>query len=606
MYAKFYLNFLKFKIFLKRVNVDPIYFIMPAVFSILSAIFEGISVSTVIPLLKGVFTMNFSFVKDLTVFKFFAGIFPSALHLNNTMIFVILLGVIFTAGLLKNVFRYFSGLIVCLHIRGIANTLRQIIFSRYLSFGKMFFDRSNIGSLYNVLVNFTTLITQELSSIHSFLSEFFTFLVYIAIMFAISWKLSLIVLVTFPIFTYSVKMLIEKIKKTSISYANHYGVFSNQVSNILSCIPLVKLYANEERERARFSTISTEIKNMEFSLDKKYQLISPLQEIIMLAIVLLAVSLMAFVVVKRRSTDVASLLIYFYLLRMSYRSFGCFSIVKSSLARVSGPISDIANVLSDKDKFFIPAGRRKFNGLNNGIEFKNLTFTYAQERQVLKDINFHIEKNKITAIVGPTGAGKTTLVNLLLRLYDSPPGSILIDGDDIRNFDLTSLLAHFAYVSQDIALFNDTIKNNIIYGLEDRFTEEKLIAAVKLSRLDNFISSLSLGFDTYIGDRGVKLSGGEKQRVSIARAFLKGAQILILDEATSSLDNHTERLIQEAIDEAVKDKTTIVIAHRLSTIKNADKIVVIEDGRFIEAGGLAELLEKKGKFFEYWEAQKFY
>ena len=606
MYARLYSNFRKLKIFFKSVNVDPIYFILPAVLSILSALFEGISVSAIIPLLKGVFTMNFAFVKDLVVFKFFTGIWPSVLHLNNTMIFAILLGVIFIAGLLKNILRYFSSLMICLQMRNIANTLRQIIFSRYLSFGKMFFDRSNIGYLYNILVSFTALITQELSNIHSFLSEFFTFLVYIAIMFAISWKLSLLVLVTFPIFTYSVKMLIEKIKKTSLSYASHYGLFSKQISNILSCIPLVKLYANEEREKTKFSAISTEIKNMEFSLDKKSQLILPLQEVIVLVIVLLAASLMAFVVVKRKTTDVASLLVYFYLLRMSYRSFSFFNNLKTSLARVNGPISDIAKVLSDKDKFFIPSGGRRFSGLKANIEFKNLNFSYMKERQVLKDVNFNIEKNKITAIVGPTGAGKTTLVNLLLRFYDSPPGSILIDGDDIRDFDLSSLRAHFAYVSQDIALFNDTIKNNIIYGLENRFTEEKLIAAVKMSRLQNFISSLPQGFDTHIGDKGVKLSGGEKQRVSIARAFLKGANILILDEATSSLDNQTERLIQEAIDEAVKDKTTIVIAHRLSTIKNADKIVVIENGRFIEGGTLADLLEKKGKFFEYWEAQKFY
>ena len=606
MKPKFYLNLRKFKIFLQKVNTNPLYFIIPAFLSILSAIFEGISVSAVIPLLKGIFTMDFAFVKDLPVLRGFIGFFPSALHLYNTQIFVILLGLIFIAGLLKNVLRYFSSLMVCLQIRSIGNDLRQVIFSRYLGFGKMFFDRSNIGYLYNVLVSFTTLITQELSVVHLFLSDFFTFLVYITIMFIISWKLTLIVMVTFPVLTYSVKMLIEKIKKTSISYASYYAIFSKQISSILSCIPIVKLYSNEDQERKNFGSLSTEIKNIEFSLDKKSQLLGPLQEVIMLIIVLLSACLMAFVVIKRRSADVASLLVYFYLLRMSYRSFSFFSNVKNSLARVSGPISEIANVLSDKDKFFIPSGKNRFTGLKGKIEFKNLSFSYIKERQVLRDVNFNIGKTKITAIVGPTGAGKTTLVNLLLRFYDSPPGSILVDGDDIRDFDLKSLLAHFAYVSQDIVLFNDTIKNNIIYGLEGKVTEEKLISAVRSSRLYDFISSLPQGFDTYIGDRGVQLSGGEKQRVSIARAFLKGADILILDEATSSLDNRTESLIQEAIDEAVKDKTTIVIAHRLSTIKNADKIVVIEDGRFIEAGTLAELLDKKGKFFEYWEAQKFY
>ena len=599
-------NLRKLKAFLKNTNVNPFYFIIPALLAIFSAIFEGISVSTVIPLLKGIFTMDFGFVKDLPVLKGFIGPAVSALNLNNTQIFAALLGVIFSAGVLKNILRYFSSLMVCFQVRNIANNLRRVIFSRYLDFGKMFFDRSNLGYLYNLLVSFTTLVTQELSSVHLFLTEFFTFLAYMAIMFIISWKLTLLVLITFPVLTYSVKMLIEKIKRTSMSYASCYDIFSKQISNILSCIPLVKLYSNEEREKKNFGSLSTKIRNIEFSLDKKFQLLNPLQESIVLIIVLLLASLMAFIVVKKKTTDVASLLVYFYLLRMSYRSFGFFNNIKSSLARVSGPISEITGVFSDKDKFFIPSGHSRFSGLKDKIEFKDMNFSYLKERQVLKGINFNIEKSKITAIVGPTGSGKTTLVNLLLRFYDSAPGSILIDGGDIRDFDLKSLLAHFAYVSQDVVLLNDSIKNNIIYGLEDRFTEEQLITAVKRSRLYDFINSLPQGLETHIGDKGVKLSGGEKQRVSIARAFLKDADILILDEATSSLDTNTEKLIQEAIHEAVKDKTTIVIAHRLSTIQNADKIIVIENGMLVEEGSLIGLLEQKGKFYTYWQAQKFY
>jgi len=198
------------------------------------------------------------------------------------------------------------------------------------------------------------------------------------------------------------------------------------------------------------------------------------------------------------------------------------------------------------------------------------------------------------------------LINLILCFYECPPSSIFVDDCDIKEFTAKSLRKHTALVSQETLLFNDSLRANIVYGLHRDVSEEEFIEISKKARLYDFIMSLPDKLDTLIGDRGVMLSGGEKQRVSIARALLKKAEILILDEATSSLDTHTERLIQEAIDEAVKGRTTIVIAHRLSTIRNADKIIVIGNGRVAEEGSLNELLAKKGKFYEYWEEQKFF
>ena len=217
-----------------------------------------------------------------------------------------------------------------------------------------------------------------------------------------------------------------------------------------------------------------------------------------------------------------------------------------------------------------------------------------------------MEKGKTVAIVGPTGAGKTTIINLLMRFYDCPSSAIFIDGEDIRSFTLQSLRAHIALVSQEVFLFNDTIKNNMIYGLDREVGNDELIEVAKKARLYDFIARMPQGFDTEVGDRGIKLSGGEKQRLSLARALLKGSEILILDEATSSLDSKTEQLIQQAINEAIKNRTSIVIAHRLSTIKNADKIIVLDNGSVTETGTLDELLERKGQFYELWEAQKFY
>ncbi|MBI3315356.1 MAG: ATP-binding cassette domain-containing protein, partial [Candidatus Omnitrophica bacterium] len=234
----------------------------------------------------------------------------------------------------------------------------------------------------------------------------------------------------------------------------------------------------------------------------------------------------------------------------------------------------------------------------------HLNFFYREKRPVLRDLSVSIKKGQMTAIVGPTGTGKTTLVHLLMRFYDCPPGSILVDGADIRDFKLNSWVERTAFVSQDPMLFNDTLRANIIYGLNRPVTDGEIMDAARKARLEDVILKLPEGLDTVIGERGAMLSGGEKQRVSITRAFLKDAEILILDEATSALDTKTERSIQQAIDEMGKKRTVIVIAHRLSTVVNADKVVVIEGGCVVEQGTLKTLLDQKGKFYEYWEAQK--
>ncbi len=210
----------------------------------------------------------------------------------------------------------------------------------------------------------------------------------------------------------------------------------------------------------------------------------------------------------------------------------------------------------------------------------------------------------MTAIVGATGEGKSTIINLIMRFYECPPRAIFLNGEDIREYDTKSIRKHMAFVSQTPSLFNDTIRGNIAYGREG-ISDEEVMKVAKKAHIDDLIESLPEGLSSKVGDMGVMLSGGEKQRIAIARALLKDSDIFLLDEATSALDSGTERKIQEAIDVAVKGKTSIVIAHRLSTIKYADKIVVLEKGRVLEQGSLQELLDEKGKFYEYWQMQKF-
>jgi len=299
--------------------------------------------------------------------------------------------------------------------------------------------------------------------------------------------------------------------------------------------------------------------------------------------------------------------VFFFVLKRCMWTFGFLNQLQVSFAAARGQVLEIMSVLDDHEKYFVPDGQVEFTGLKREIEFHHLNFSYPGHIQALKDITFSIDKGKMTAIVGSSGSGKTTLVHLIMRFYDSLPGSLKIDGVDIRDFSVASLHSKIALVSQDALLINASLRFNLTYGMNGEVVkEEKMNDILERARLSDFVKNLPMGLETEIGDRGIRLSGGEKQRVAIARAILHNPEILLLDEATSALDTQTEQLIQEAIDELIKDKTGIVVAHRLSTIQHADKVIVIEKGRMVEEGSLQMLLSSKGKFYEYWEAQKFY
>jgi subfamily B ATP-binding cassette protein MsbA len=469
----------------------------------------------------------------------------------------------------------------------------------------MFFDRTNQGYL-TMVMNYSDYTMRLLEILEKAVYDISTLIFYSIIMILVSWKLMLITIFVFPILNFSLKLIINELHKVARLRNEAWTILNRNVFNILSCIPLVKAYSREEETKEKYSMINEQLRNLDFKSERMWRLIEPLRELIITLALLIMIVIIVFLFAKRKTEEISVFVVFFYAARKSLPMFNIFNELKANFARAKPPLKELSKVFDDRDKFFVIEGNKTFQGLTNYIEFKNLNFSYIPQVPVLKDVNFQIEKGKVTALVGPTGSGKTTLVSLLMRFYDCPPSSIFIDGEDIKGFTSKSLRQHMALVSQEVLLFNDTLRNNLVFGLDKKITEESLVNIAQKAQIYDYIMHLPNSFDTEIGDRGVRLSGGEKQRVAIARALLKGSEILILDEATSSLDSKTEQLIQQAINEAIKGRTAIVIAHRLSTIKNAHKIVVIEGGRIFEEVSLNELLERKGKFYEYWEAQKFY
>ncbi len=605
MVQKVKIRFQEFKDFLSEIDLKLTIFVLPIFLGFCGALFEGSSFALLIPTVKGIIEGNTHFVKDMPYLKTFFSILPLEFKDRSIKIFAILVLLTFISVVLKNLFSYLTSISSSFQVWHFSNNLRKRIFEKYLSFGKLYFDQNNIGRLHELLTGYTRQISLQLRDANSTIFMLLTLIVYLFIMVKISWKLTLLIFIISPVFYFSLNTLVHKIKLSSESYIINYNSLLKNLSNSLLCIPLIKSYSCEEFEKEKFNKDSDRVESNEFSIDKKRELISPLSEIMVMCLIIVLIGIMAFLLYIKKEGEVSSFMVFFLLLRRSMGAFSAVSRFQSILNAISGPISEIKTIFNDENKFFVKSGDKEFKGLKDKIELKDLSFSFPGKTSVLKRVNLSIEKNKVTAIVGPSGAGKSTIINLLLRFYDYKDGEILLDNKSIKDFSLKSYLSKIAYISQEAYLFNDTLKNNLIYGLGER-SEKDILEAIKKANLESLLNKLPDGLNTQIGDRGVKLSGGEKQKVSIARTILKNAEILIMDEATSSLDSVSEREIQSALHEASKERTTIVIAHRLSTIKNADKIIVISDGTVKEEGNLNELISKKSLFYELWEEQKFY
>jgi ATP-binding cassette subfamily B protein/subfamily B ATP-binding cassette protein MsbA len=428
-------------------------------------------------------------------------------------------------------------------------------------------------------------------------------LIYLLAMILISWQLTLFVLVLLPIAGYVMGQVGKKLKRKSLLGQNQWGILMSQIEETLSGLRVVKAFNAEKKIQARFEQTNETFRRITHRIYSRQQMAHPLSEFLGTLTIVIILWYGGMLILGEQSPIDASVFIFYLVVFYSIIN-PAKDLSKSVYAIQKGlaSVERVDKILEARSHIQSPAHPKPVS-LNEAIEYRDVWFRYHQD-WVLKGVNLRIPKGKTIALVGQSGSGKSTLVDLLPRFYDVEKGQITIDGTDVREVSLYDLRELMGNVNQEAILFNDTFYRNIVFGVE-RATPEQVREAAQIANAHEFIMATENGYDTNIGDRGGKLSGGQRQRISIARAILKNPPILILDEATSSLDTESERLVQEALENLMRNRTTIVIAHRLSTIRNADEICVMHEGEIVERGQHDELMQRDGYYRKLCDMQRF-
>jgi subfamily B ATP-binding cassette protein MsbA len=377
----------------------------------------------------------------------------------------------------------------------------------------------------------------------------------------------------------------------------------SQVLDILGSIPLVKAYSQEDVAASAYTEVLREAEDVAVRRDRIVSLRYPVEEVVILFVMLLVQATVIYVTGDFRPGDLAAFGAFLLVLQQALPDYKYLSLFSLKVSEELPRLEAVAGLFSDHGKFVVPSGPETFPGLREQITIRDLDFQYQEGVDTLSGISATIPAGQVTAIVGRSGAGKTTFVDLIARFYDCPPQSILFDGVDVRDYALPSLHKTMAIVSQYVWLLNRSLRDNLTFGLEHVPADEALLGALDDVDLSEFVAGLAAGLDTEVGDKGVRLSGGQRQRVALARALLRDPDILILDEATSALDSVVEQRVARAIQERVQGHTLIVIAHRLSTIRDADLILVMDEGRLVERGTWDDLVGGDGPFAALHAAQ---
>lgn len=585
------------------------------VFSIFSVIFGVVNYALVKPLVEVLFSPDavekFSEMPEFSLsVEYFYGVFQyyltrimEASGVLRGLLFVCL--VLIITSFLSNLTRFLSQKVLVNMKTHVMKNIRTDLFNKITRLNVDYFQEQRKGDILSSVSNDVNEVQNSVaSSFHILFREPLLVIGFLAGLFYMSPKLTVLTLITLPISAFVIGAVSRKLKRGATKTQALMGRIISHFEEAISGIRIIKAFNAQKYVRDSFDKTNEEHKNVSRNMYTRQELASPLSEF--LGISVAAAVLFYGGVLQMRgelgmglSDFIVYIAFYWRVLEPSKAIASAYSSVQKGL--VSGNrIFAILDAVPTIKKAENPVHVSEFS---HSIEYRDVSFKYSTD-YVLKDINLAIPKGKMVAVVGPSGAGKSTLVDLLPRFYDVTDGGIYIDGTDIRQYYPKELISLMGVVTQEAILFNDTVRNNITFGMED-VSEEDVIRAAKIANAHEFIMQMDHGYDTNIGDRGGKLSGGQRQRIAIARAVLKNPPIMILDEATSALDTESERLVQDALTNLMKNRTSIVIAHRLSTIQHADEIIVMKEGRIVERGTHAELLRTGGLYSHLCDMQTF-